>query len=56
MNTTKAKGRKDKRPVWRGAPGNYALNRHAPRYADRRTKRNRSRSEVRRKAIMDAAG
>lgn len=37
--------------VGRGAPGNYALNQHAPRYADRRTKRNRTRSDQERKAI-----
>lgn len=46
--------RKRKRErVGRGAPGNYALNQHAPRYADRRTRRNRDRAAVRRNAIRD---
>jgi len=37
-----------------GAPGNFALNTHAPRFADRRTKRNRSRAEIERKAVNES--
>jgi len=42
--------------VGRGTPGVYALNQHAPRYADRRTRRNRSRADRKRRAIRDAEG
>jgi hypothetical protein len=38
-----------------GAPGNFALNTHAPRFADRRTKRNRSRAEIERKAVNESS-
>lgn len=37
----------------RGIPGNYVLNQKFQRFEDRRTKRNRSRSEMRRNAIRD---
>mgnify|MGYP000641958410 CR=1 FL=1 len=49
-------GRKRKRErVGRGAPGNFQLNQHAPRYADRRTRRNRSRADRKRNAIREQA-
>ena len=41
--------------VGRGAPGNFQLNQHAPRYADRRTRRDRARSERERNAIREAS-
>lgn len=37
----------------RGIPGNYVLNQKFQRFEDRRTRRNRSRSEMRRNAIRD---
>jgi hypothetical protein len=37
----------------RSGGGIYALNQHAPRYAHRATKRNRSRSDQRRNAFSD---
>jgi len=49
-----SKNKRERERVGRGAPGNYALNQHAPRYADRRTRRNRSRDAQRRNAIRDA--
>lgn len=33
--------------------GNYRLNLHSDKFGDRRTKRNRSRNEKNRRAIMD---
>ena len=39
----------------RGTPGNYVLNQKVQKFADRRTRRNRSRSETRRNAIGDFA-
>lgn len=48
-----SKGQPKKPKPWRSAPGIYALNQHAPRYADRRTKRNRSRSDRERRALAE---
>lgn len=49
MSKRKRKRKRDK--IGRGAPGNYALNQHAAKFHDRRTRRNRSRSEQERNAI-----
>jgi hypothetical protein len=37
----------------RAGAGSYNLNQHAPRYDDRRTRRNRDRAARRRSAIAD---
>lgn len=47
--------KKQKKPKVRGIPGNYVLNQKFQRFEDRRTKRNRSRSEQNRRAIGDFA-
>lgn len=47
--------KKPKKPKYRGAPGNYTLNQKVHKFADRRTRRNRSRSEKNRRAIGDFA-
>lgn len=39
----------------RGIPGNYVLNQKVQKFEDRRTRRNRSRSEKNRRAIGDFA-
>lgn len=39
----------------RGSGGVFALNQHTDKFADKRTKRNRSRSEQRRRAIAESA-
>lgn len=44
---------KKKKVKYRGIPGNYTLNLKFQRFEDRRTRRNRSRSEQRRNAIRD---
>ena len=43
----------DKDRLVRGNGGVFMLNQHAPKFADKRTKRNRSRSEQKRKAIAE---
>lgn len=47
---------KKKKPAPRvkGTKGHYHLNQHAPRFADRRTRRNRDRSSQERRAIRDS--
>lgn len=48
--------RKPTRPALvRAGAGEYRLNQHADRHADRRTRRNRDRSAQRRRAISDAS-
>ena len=39
----------------RAGGGVFMLNQHSPKFGDRRTKRNRSRGEQRRKAISENA-
>lgn len=45
--------RKQKKPKVKGIKGNYVLNQKVQVFADRRTRRNRSRSEQNRRAIGD---
>lgn len=45
---------KKKKQKIKGTPGWYVLNQKSQKFADRRTRRNRSRSENRRRAIADA--
>lgn len=46
--------RKEKKPnLVRAGAGHFALNQHAPRFADRRTKRNRDRAAQKRNAIAE---
>jgi len=47
------KSKRKRERVGRGAPGVFQLNQHAPRFADRRTRRNRSRDAQRRNAIRE---
>ena len=47
--------KKPKKPKYRGIPGNYSLNQKFQVFGDRRTKRNRTRSEQNRRAIRDFA-
>lgn len=44
---------KKQKPRVKGTPGNYVLNQKFMRFEDRRTKRNRTRSEKNRRAIQD---
>lgn len=44
---------KKKQKKFRGTPGNYTLNLKVQKFGDRRTKRNRTRSEQNRRAIRD---
>lgn len=39
----------------RSSGGAFMLNQHSAKFADKRTKRNRSRSDQRRKAIAESA-
>lgn len=45
--------KKVKHPKVKGIKGNYVLNQKFQRFEDRRTKRNRTRSEQNRRAIRD---
>lgn len=47
--------KKQKKQKFRGTPGNYVLNQKFQRFEDRRTKRNRTRSEQTRRAIGEFA-
>jgi len=49
------KPKKKQDRIGRGAPGHYNLNQKFQRFEDRRTRRNRSRAEMRRNAIRDFA-
>jgi hypothetical protein len=44
---------KKKKEKFRGTPGWYVLNQKFQRFEDRRTKRNRTRSEQKTRAIKD---
>ena len=46
-------GKTDKDRLVRGSGGVFMLNQHAPKFADKRTKRNRSRAEQNRRAISE---
>ncbi len=46
--------KKNKKPKVKGTPGWYVLNQKVQKFEDRRTRRNRSRSEKNRRAIADA--
>lgn len=46
--------KKNKKPKVKGTPGWYQLNQKVQKFEDRRTRRNRSRSEKNRRAIADA--
>jgi hypothetical protein len=45
---------KKKKEKVKGTPGWYQLNQKVQKFEDRRTRRNRTRSENRRRAIADA--
>lgn len=44
---------KKKKQKFKGTPGWYVLNQKSQKFEDRRTRRNRSRSEKNRRAIRD---